>query len=917
MPATGRIRTIQRRGPDRAQDTARAQAGTSRREVLKYSSLAAMAAASGCGAPPEAAVPYIAEPDGVTPGRARHYATGWTMSGIVQPVLATVREGRPITLAGNPQHPASGGVIDAFTQAAILSLYDPERETAIRRDGRIVSPQSFEAFAFEARARFAEGAPLRILTPASTSPTLHRQIEHLKARYPDVKRAVLEPALPEDAKAGPVLAAVPAVISLGADPLGPGPFQLAEARRWAKARRDAREAGGVTRLLVAEAVPTLTGSRADHRLPVREDRLAALIAALHGEAAALSAAEEAFVREARALLQTGEAQLIAGAHLPADLRASARALSPVTEPGAALDWGEAQNLEELAGELEAGTVDTLICLGTNPVYAAPGDLDMAGALEKAGTVIHAGLHREETSLFADWFVPLAHPFESWTDGQAADGTPVICQPLTRPKSDLWAGAELLALLAQPAPPAAYAIVRETWRTRLPGDFERAWRRAVHDGLVAEEAGAPVSRPADGPDGETAGENTGAGRGIELLFRPDPAAWDGNFTRNIWMQETPKPVSLLVWRNAASIAPSLAAELGVDTGEVVAIEAGGRRIEAPVFVQPGQADRTIQLTFGYGRRLGGGETGERGYDAYRLRASASPWRLVAERIAKTGGRVRLVSTQHHHEMDGHDFVRSVAPGEALHGAVDDHASLYPDWETGDQAWAMAIDLDLCIGCNACMTACQGENNVLTVGEDQVADGREMHWIRIDRYYEGPDENPAIHFQPVTCMHCEQAPCEMGCPVNATVHSDDGLNLQIYNRCIGTRTCQAYCPYKVRRFNFYEYRTREPNDPPERRNPEVTVRSRGVMEKCTYCVQRIQAADIAARMGDREIGEGEVVTACQAACPTGAIIFGDQRKPHSAVAEAKAEGRNYDLLAELGVRPRTSYLARVRPEREDEA
>ncbi|TGY90617.1 4Fe-4S dicluster domain-containing protein [Marinicauda algicola] len=908
MPATGRIRTIQRRGPDRpdAKDGPDVKAGASRRDVLRFSSLAAMAAAAGCGEPPETAVPYIAEPDGVTPGEARHYASGIMVSGIVQPVLATVREGRPITLAGNPQHPASGGAIDAFAQAAILSLYDPERETAIRREGRIVSPQSFAAFAWNARARMENGACLAFLTPASTSPTLHRQIAALKARYPDVRHYAHEPGLADAARAGPALSGAPSVISLGADPLGPGPFQVAEARTWAAARRTARQDGSATRLLVAEAVPTLTGSRADTRLPVREDRMGALAQAIAGGTPELSEAERGFVEEARALLDRGEVQLIAGSQLPASVRARIEGLGAPPRH-APLDWGAPEPLETLVRDLEAGEIDTLVCVDTNPVYSVPGDIDMAGLLGRAGTVVNASRHREETSLFAEWFVPLAHPFETWSDGQAADGTPVICQPLARARTDLWAVHELLALFSEPAPPGARDIVRATWRDRLEGAFERAWRRVVHDGLVPAQAVATARRPSP----EAAREAGTSRDGLEILFRPDPAAWDGCFTRNIWLQETPKPVSLLVWRNAASIAPATAQELQVETGDLIAIEAQGRRIEAPAFVQPGQAPGTVLLTLGYGRRLGGGHDGSRGYDAYRLRSSASPWRLTADRVTGTGERADLVSTQHHHEMDGHHFVRTVAPGEALHDAIDDGPSLHPDWESGDQAWAMAIDLDLCIGCNACMTACQGENNVLTVGEEQVARGREMHWIRIDRYYEGPDENPQIHFQPVPCMHCEQAPCEMGCPVNATVHSDDGLNLQVYNRCIGTRTCQAYCPYKVRRFNFHEWTSREPDDPPARRNPEVTVRSRGVMEKCTYCVQRIQAADIAARMDDRAIGEGEVVTACQAACPTGAIIFGDKNKPRSAVARAKAEGRNYDLLAELGVRPRTSYLARVKP------
>ncbi|XBQ17342.1 MAG: 4Fe-4S dicluster domain-containing protein [Oceanicaulis sp.] len=911
MSATGKPLPIQRRTPGETPDAPAPEpsaTGASRREALALGSLGAMAALSACGDPPQSAVPYVREPAGVTPSQARRYATGFMISGVVQPVLATVREGRPVTLEGNPDHPASGGAADPFTIASILSLYDPGRATALRRENRIASPADFERMLYGARARWKAGAKLRILTGASTSPTLHRQIEQLQAAYPDAARTEWEPAFPEGPPQAPALAGARSVISLGADPLGPGPLQTCEARRWAQARIAAREAGAVTRLLVAEPEPTLTGARSDLRLPVKAGRLDAVAAALIGEGGELSSIERSFVDAARAALAAGDAQVLAGDALSPALRDRVEALGDVAPPAPVLDYGETLPVETLLAELEAGEVDTLLIAGANPVYAAPGDLDMAALIGRAGTVIAAGFERDETSLFADWFAPLAHPYESWSDGQAADGTPVICQPLARPGADLFTLHGLLARLAAQGPADDLAIVRETWDAPLGG--QAGWLKAVHDGAVPVSAPpAPALRIRN-----IAAETREEDGEFEIVVTPDPSVWDGRFSANIWLQELPKPLTKTVWRNAARISPADAARLELQDGDMVEITAGAGTLSAPVSIQPGLAAGVIGLTVGYGRKHGAGHGEGRGYDAWRLTERGRPFRLSGS-VRPGGGQARIVTTQHHHAMDGHHFVRTVPPGGKVDHGLDHGSSLYPRWTDGDQEWAMTIDLDLCIGCNACMTACQSENNVSVVGEDEVAKGREMHWIRVDRYYEGADENPDIVFQPVPCMHCEQAPCEMGCPVNATVHSPDGLNLQVYNRCIGTRTCQAYCPYKVRRFNFHDWPDREPSDPEPRRNPEVTVRARGVMEKCTYCVQRIQAADIAARREDRAIEPGEIETACQAACPTSAIVFGDQSAPETEVAKNKADARAYDLLAELGVRPRTSYLARVSPRAED--
>lgn len=882
--------------------------GASRREVLTWSSLAAMAAVSGCGPPPRDAVAR-ATPPGAT-GEARHYATGWSFSGIVQPILVKVQDGQPVFIEGNRRHPASGGRVESFTQASLLDLHDPDRQRVPRRGGTILSPGEIDSWLAGLRDRLARGASLRLLTPATTSPTLHRQIAALQRRYPDMARVEWEPALMDGLRSGPQLGDRPHIVAIGADPLGPGPLQVAETRRWAQLRRAARQEGEAGTLLVAEAVPSLTGARADRRLPVRESRFETLVSALEGGGVEpeLTRKEAAWLEAARSALAAG-AQAVAGAHLPASLRRRIEALGSPPPAAVPLDWGQAQSPARLVQELREDSVDILICLDTNPVATAPGDTGLAQLLGRAGEVVQISAWQDETSAFADIILPLAHPLETWTDGQAADGSYVICQPVCRPSHSVPGVHDWLQRLLEPQRRSALDLVQESWRPRLPGAFADAWREAVQTGHIGDVRPAA---PSGGPAAMAAAADPPVESGAwEVLVRPDAAAWDGRFTRNIWLQETPRPLNKLVWRNAASLAPADARRLGVRKGDVVAIETEQARIEAPVWIEPGQADSTIVLTLGYGRPAGTGQAGRRGYDAYPLRRLSQPWRISGARLAATGRTEILVTTQKHGEMEGHDFVRHVEPGGRVAHGEDDGVSLYPEWPETSPSWAMAIDLDLCTGCNACLTACQAENNIPVVGEDQVELGREMHWMRIDRYYSGAEADPETDFQPVPCMHCEQAPCEMGCPVNATVHSPDGLNLQIYNRCIGTRTCQAYCPYKVRRFNFLDWAERDPAEPPGRRNRDVSVRSRGVMEKCTYCVQRIQAADIAARMEDRPVGADEVVTACQAACPASAIAFGDRSTPTSRVARAKADLRHYDLLAELGVRPRTSYLARVRP------
>jgi molybdopterin-containing oxidoreductase family iron-sulfur binding subunit len=599
----------------------------------------------------------------------------------------------------------------------------------------------------------------------------------------------------------------------------------------------------------------------------------------------------------------------------------------------------AAGLKELVADMRAGKVATLAILGGNPVYDTPADLEFGEALEKVKTTIRLGLYDDETSQRCQWHIPEAHALESWGDALAFDGTATIIQPLIAPLYGGKSAIEFVASLAAGGSRQGLDLVQATWKGRNPGgNFDAFWRKTLRDGVVAGSAAKPKSVTLKSPLSLPALAPEPAGSSFEVVFRPDPTVWDGRFANNGWLQELPKPVSQLTWDNAALISPRTAEELGLRTdlfyGESDFIEltfSGRTRLRIPAWVVPGQADGVITVHLGYGRTRAGRVGTGAGFNAYSVRGSDAPWIATNVTAVKTGKTFTLANAQHHNTMENRELVR-IAPLDEYekhpHFAQErDHhvtreLTLFEDPlpqhrrdpvdEGGGgegNAWGMAINLNTCIGCNACTIACQAENNIPIVGKEEVLKSREMHWIRVDRYYEGDRDDPKIHHQPVPCMHCEKAPCEIVCPVAATTHSAEGLNEMTYNRCVGTRYCGNNCPYKVRRFNFLQYSDETAPSLKLMRNPDVTVRSRGVMEKCTFCVQRINAARIVAEGEDRRVGGNEVVTACQAACPTRAIVFGNLNDRTADVVKHKASPRNYSLLAELNARPRTTYLAKL--------
>ena len=906
--------------------------GLSRRRFVQLMGASmALAGLSGCSRQPqEKLVPYVRRPEEIIPGEPIYYATTFPHRGYGKGVVVRTEMGRPIKIEGNPDHPASRGAADVFMQASVLGLYDPDRSQTIRRGTEIATWDEFKQFASEriiAHER-DQGEELYLLLGRTTSPSFHDQLERLARRFPKLSWCEYEPAAPVRTKslsgrdAEPVydLSRADLIVSLDADFLGQGAGNLMNARGFAEKRRD--PAKSFSRIYVAESTPSITGAKADRRWRMKPSEIVAMAQALvNGGGSPEIAALRAELESHR-----GTSVVIAGDYQPEIVHALAYQLNEslgnigttVRYIDAPMPAVPARGLADFIAAMNQGAAKTLLIWGSNPIYDLPPDLRFAEALARVPHAVHLGLYDDETGSACEWHLPESHYLEAWGDALALDGTPSLIQPLIEP---LYPSArsllEVASLFVDFPPRTGYDIVRDFWSARMaPGDA-RAWERSLNKGVVMGAPGFPAPVPVAGIK-PVAAPSASAASDMEILFRPDAAVDDGRFANNGWLQELPRPLTKLTWDNVAMISPKDAKLLGLKTGDLATLTVDQRSMEVPIWVQPGHADACILVTLGYGRWRAGEVANGVGFDANALRSSTQPWALTGARMESLGRWKILATTQDHFTMEGRGFIQvetldeyradpaKAAENKSAPPPADD---FYAPVEYKGHAWGMSIDLNACIGCNACIVACQAENNIPVVGRDQVFRGREMHWIRVDRYFEGDPEEPAIHFQPVTCMQCEQAPCEVVCPVAATVHSSEGLNDMVYNRCVGTRYCSNNCPYKVRRFNFFQYSNERSPVLALQKNPDVTVRSRGVMEKCTYCVQRIEAARIDAQKEMRPIRDGEIVTACQATCPTEAIVFGDINDPKSRVSRLKAQPRNYAVLAELNTHPRTTYLSKV--------
>jgi Fe-S-cluster-containing dehydrogenase component len=900
-----------------------------RREFLRLAGIGSAAALAGCRAPAETIVPAVGAENAAD---TRYYATAMMLGGCAAGLLVETHHGRPTKIEGNPLHPSSLGGTDVFAQAAIPELWRGGRLELIHGGGSAATRSDLEAALREASSR----GSLRVLTRYESSPTLVAQLRSLLERFPGSRWHTWEPLHRDHSMEGARLAfgraaqcvyrpaEADVLLALDADFAGSGPGHLRYASELASRRLPGERER--SRLYAIECTPTLTGTLADHRLalaPARLERwLATLAQALESGNRQDSRTEEPTspANVARALAaRPGRALVVAGESLTPQAHALVHALNArlgasgkivaYIEPVVG-DVSCAASIAELAHDIEAGAVGALVILGGNPAYDAPADLGFAELIGKVPFSLHLAQAANETTRRCRWTVPGTHFLEQWSDARAHDGTASIVQPLIAPLTGGISAHELLATLLGTQAASPLEIVRAQWAARFaPGPGDESWREALREGIVRGTESQPLALSARPVRYAPAS----ADEGWTLLLHADPSVRDGDHADSAWLQELPRPHSKLTWDNAIYASPAAARRLGAATGDLLEIGSNERRIRGPLWVLPGQSDATLSVALGYGRREAGEVGRNVGFDAYPLRSAANPWCVPGVTVQRVAGRHAFATTQQHARMDERDPVKRMRLADLVAGArIPDETpreSLYPDWPYEGYRWAMSIDLGACIGCSACTIACQAENNIPVVGKDQVRAGREMHWIRVDRYYEGEAESPRTHFQPVPCMHCERAPCEEVCPVGATVHDAEGLNVQVYNRCVGTRFCSQNCPYKVRRFNFLAVSARSWEPPLEARNPEVTVRMRGVMEKCNYCQQRIVRARIEADRENRRLREGEVVTACQAVCPTKAIVFGDLNDPQSAVAAARRSPRQYALLAELNTRPRTTYLAKV--------
>ncbi|MDR3727480.1 MAG: TAT-variant-translocated molybdopterin oxidoreductase [Terracidiphilus sp.] len=945
----------------------------SRRGFMKLMGASlALAGLAGCTKQPDEPIyAYVKQPEDLILGKPNYFATAHPFVTGAVPLLVKSDQYRPIKIDGNPEHPYNLGSSDPFTQGTLLDLYDPDRSQHVTYRGENREWAEF-ALALRAKvASTKDGTGIYFLSETITSPTLARQWKEVKAAYPKATLVQYDPATAGSALQNGMaaqynLADADVIVSLDADFLSgasyPGFHKLVH--DYAERRKNPEK---LNRLYVIESTPTTTGLKAEHRLGLRASEIPAFTAELARavgvsgvtiEAPAYNWTEEqkkfltALAKDLKA--HAGKSVVIPGLYQDASVESLAFLINSVlalgnvgktvfvsSETTGSLPSDQIADMKTLVSDLNAGKVDWLVILNANPIYSAPADLEFAAAFEKAKLVAHLGSHVDETGQIAHWHIPAAHFLEYWSDARSYDGTVSIVQPLIDP---LYGGKTahhfFQALLNEPGL-SPYDAVRETWKPVIKGDFESGWRKALHAGWIEGTAFEPhhavpgkmvqfYKSPA--PSSKDA---------LEIIFRPDPNVYDGRWSNVGWLQELPKPVTNLSWDNAALVSGATLTKLGLEEDDIVELTVEGRKVKAPVLVVPGHPDNSVTVYLGYGRSFAGRVGSGAGFNAYLIRTTAAPFYATGS-IKKMEGKWGVAVTKSHFQdhrakafggqgngnnsleadeaISERGIIRYATlaefkanPGFANEGPghekTDKDNTMFPNWEYKENAWGMSIDMNSCTGCNACIVSCYAENNIAVVGKEQVRIGRNMQWLRIDTYFEGDLAAPRAHFQPMACQHCENAPCEQVCPVGATVHTPEGLNAMVYNRCVGTRYCSNNCPYKVRRYNFLLYSDFETESLKLLRNPDVSVRSRGVMEKCSYCVQRISAAKIDADKENRPVRDGEVVTACQQACPASAISFGNINDKQSQVAKLQSDERSYQVLADLNTRPRTKYIAAV--------
>jgi MoCo/4Fe-4S cofactor protein with predicted Tat translocation signal len=939
----------------------------SRRGFMKLMGASmALAGLAGCTKQPnEPIYPYVKAPEDLILGKPNYFATVHPFVTGAVPLLVKSDQYRPIKVDGNPDHAYNHGSSDVYSQATLLDLYDPDRAKHVTYRGE---PREYAEFAEALGLKAAatkDGTGLYFLSSTITSPTLARQAKAVQAAYPKAKLVQYDPAIAGTSLAMGLnvqyaLSGADVIVSLDADFLStaafPGFHKLVA--DYAQRRKD--PANSLNRLYAVESSTTTTGMKAEHRLGLRASEIPAFaaelaktvgVAGVDAPSYPWSGDQQKFLAALAKDLKAnmGKSVVIAGLYQDESVAALALAINTAlgnvgktvivsADPAVQIPSDQIADMKALVADMNAGKVDWLVILNANPVYSAPADLDFLSAFNKVPTVAHLGSHADETGQIAHWQIPAAHYLESWSDARAYDGTVSVVQPLIDPLYTGKSAHDVFQTLLDEPLLSSYEAVRTTQKANIKGDFETGWRKALHDGWIAETAyTAGAAKSSAIPKVPTPSSKDA----IEIIFRPDPNVYDGRYSNVGWLQELPKPVTNLSWDNAAIISGATLTKLGLEEDDIVELNVGNGTVKAPVIVAPGHPDNSVTVYLGYGRQAAGRVGSGAGFNAYLIRPTWAPFYATGT-IKKVEGKWGVAITKSHYQDHRSKTVsgqgngnNSMEADEAIsergiiryatldefkanpgfanegegHEKTDMGTSLFPNWTYTENKWGMSIDMNSCVGCNACIVSCYAENNIAVVGKQQVRIGRNMQWLRIDTYFEGDLAAPRAHFQPMTCQHCENAPCEQVCPVGATVHTPEGINTMVYNRCVGTRYCSNNCPYKVRRFNFLLYSDFETESLKLMRNPDVSVRSRGVMEKCSYCVQRITAARIEADKENRGIREGEVVTACQQACPASAITFGNLNDKNSKIAKLRDDKRTYQVLADLNTRPRTTYVAAV--------
>ena len=965
--------------------------GVSRRTFLKLmGASAALAGLVGCGIrkPEQKITPYVKRPEDALPSQAVYYATAINVGGDSVGVLAKTNEGRPTKLEGNPGHSRSLGALSALLQSQVLGLYDPDRLVFPKQKNESeYFRKTWDQFsaAIENGLISAEGEDFAVLTEAQVSPVFYHVLSQLKKAYPKASLYRYE-SINQDARelaSASIFGShvVPdyrldkalVVVSFASDFLGNDPSSVINSKRFTELRNP--ESGSMSRFYSFDSGYTVTSARADHRLALKpsliEPALWVVASALLSQLGSdVSSDVITFINKAAArhtslvdqklvkavvsdlISHRGSGLIIAGSSQPQSVHGLVALLNQVLgNIGTTVEYRQLagfsdstahlsshSSLAQLADNLVKGVIKTVVILGGNPVYASPADLNFGDALSRATNVIHLTDSENETSKLSTWILPRSHALESWGDLQSLDGSVSLVQPLIRPLYDGKSDIELLSLLMGKSD-TGYSIVRQYYQSKM-GALESVWKSWLHEGVVAGPS-QPTSVYVNSAVVAALLRDTTVPvrpkNELEFLITPSYSVWDGRLSNNGWLQELPDPITKLTWDNAALMSPVTVEKLKLKDSQMIELKgAHGQILVIPVVSVPGYSENTIGISAGYGRSVVGRVGKETGFNAHTIQSKTA---LIFGSVTVKGlsDIYTLANTQNHGSMEGRPLIREASLAEYKKNPrfakemvhTQPLKSLFDErpYDTGYQ-WGMVIDLTKCTSCNACVTACQSENNIPIVGKEQVLNGREMHWIRLDRYFQGDVATAAIITQPVTCLQCENAPCEQVCPVAATVHSAEGLNDMVYNRCIGTRYCSNNCPVKVRRFNFFDYHQRNPQAVDKERkhlfdyfkepdlqtqkqfNPDVTVRMRGIMEKCTYCIQRINTARVQAHNEERLIKDGEILTACQQTCPTNAIVFGNILDKSSAVYERRNIVRDYHILEELHLKPRTSYLASIR-------